>query len=313
MSKPSFIIHSGQSLPSGSYVLDNNFFRQWGTSDPGLNLSLFSTCDIILDVHQTTHTSSGRIAGGILGAVVAGPLGAVAGLMTGGKKTVDKTEVYCSLIDGRGFKAECSRESAAALRAAVLTVQRTNTSINTERTDNAKTSKTPAERTKECPQCAETVKLKAKICRFCNHVFEVDERQTMLEILKKDPQYAKFISAFDQYKKLANVDVQDEDFEMVYRICQAVSEKFLPIHEDYEIDNLACYAAQSFEFRCKAYISKYGNTPSPDESPYGMILDMIDGDSFAQCFTDGFDGEVEEEDMRIFLNSVFDQLGIKRG
>lgn len=26
--------------------------------------------------------------------------------------------------------------------------------------------------TKECPQCAEIVKAKAKICRFCNYKFE---------------------------------------------------------------------------------------------------------------------------------------------
>ena len=29
--------------------------------------------------------------------------------------------------------------------------------------------------TKECPMCAETVKAKAKICRFCRHEFETEE------------------------------------------------------------------------------------------------------------------------------------------
>jgi predicted RNA-binding Zn-ribbon protein involved in translation (DUF1610 family) len=31
---------------------------------------------------------------------------------------------------------------------------------------------TATENSKECPQCAETVKLRAKICRFCGHHFE---------------------------------------------------------------------------------------------------------------------------------------------
>ncbi len=315
MSKPSFIIHLGQSLPSGSYVLENNFFRQWGTSDPGLNLSLFTNCDIILDVHQTTHTSSGRIAGGILGAVVAGPLGAVAGLMTGGKKTIDKTEVYCSLNDGRGFKAVCSRESAAALKAAVLTAQRLNSSINVQRVGNEKKRKDPVEQTKDCPQCAETVKLKAKICRFCNHVFELDERQTMLESLKKDPEYLSFVSIFDNYRKLANVKIQDEDFESIYRICKCVSDKYISLHEDYEINQLAHAAKSYFERGCENFVNKYSDYKfpnSPDESPNGMILYLINDDSFAQCFTDGFDGDVEEEEMKVFLNSVFDKFGINK-
>lgn len=30
----------------------------------------------------------------------------------------------------------------------------------------------PSGETKECPQCAETIKLKARVCRFCNYKFE---------------------------------------------------------------------------------------------------------------------------------------------
>ena len=32
--------------------------------------------------------------------------------------------------------------------------------------------------TKDCPMCAETVKAKAKICRFCKHEFEFETEET---------------------------------------------------------------------------------------------------------------------------------------
>lgn len=310
MSNPSFIVPANQSLSSGSYILDGSVFRQWGTSDLGINLSNFATCDIILDVHEATHTSAGRIAGGILGGVIAGPLGAVAGLMTGGKKMINETEVYCSLIDGRRFKAVCSREHAAALKAAFVASQRANSTTSVQQAYNVIKGEKKAERTKECPQCAETVKLRAKICRFCNHVFELDEKQLILESLTKDPKYIKFVSAFDEYRNLASVEVHDEDFEKIYRICQAVTEKYGPIHEDYEIENIACLAAQYFSFGCKAYISKYPGDHSPDESPNGMLIHNLD--ILAQCFTDGTDGPIEEQEMEEFLYSTFDKLGIKK-
>ena len=298
---------------AGQYLLDGQYFRPWGQADPGINLSLFATCEIILDVHQVTHTSAGRIAGGILGALVAGPIGAAAGLMTGGKKQVDETQVFCSLTDGRGFKARCNREDAAALKAALFAAQNAKTTYSKRQSDNAASGistkklklKIEGESDKECPQCAEMVKARAKICRFCRHVFDENDKQKMPEKLTKDPEFEKFISAFAEYRTLANVDVEDKDLDNIYSFCKAVAEKFGPIHEDYELPSIAASAANYFSFNCQAYPDQDSETPD-DESPSGMIA-HIGVDGFAQCFTDMKDGSVEEGEMESFISSIFDK------
>jgi len=40
--------------------------------------------------------------------------------------------------------------------------------------------------TKKCPMCAETIKLEAKKCRFCNHLFDVDEVENQIEARKRE-------------------------------------------------------------------------------------------------------------------------------
>lgn len=41
--------------------------------------------------------------------------------------------------------------------------------------------------TKECPKCAETVKAKATVCRFCNHEFEESIKSSEPKIYLEDP------------------------------------------------------------------------------------------------------------------------------
>ena len=47
-----------------------------------------------------------------------------------------------------------------------------NATMNDQADNTSQHSPDPQSDTKECPMCAETVKAKAKICRFCNYRFE---------------------------------------------------------------------------------------------------------------------------------------------
>ena len=95
----------------------------------------------------------GTITGAGVGLVVLGPLGAVVGLLTGGNKK--EVAIAVKLKDGRHFIARCNNKTYTMLLPYV-----------------AKNTESISEDTKECPMCAETVKAKAKICRFCRHVFD---------------------------------------------------------------------------------------------------------------------------------------------
>ena len=70
------------------------------------------------------------------------------------KKKTNKVGFGVQLKDGRQFIAEAHYDVFVKIKSYVQTV-----STNTDDT-------------KECPMCAETVKAKAKICRFCKHKFK---------------------------------------------------------------------------------------------------------------------------------------------
>ena len=103
---------------------------------------------------RSERTASGTAAGLIVGSIVLGPLGGIAGAIWGGaKKKTNKVGFGVQLKDGRQFIAEADFDVFVKIKSYVPLI-----STNTDDT-------------KECPMCAETVKAKAKICRFCQHKF----------------------------------------------------------------------------------------------------------------------------------------------
>ena len=148
-------------LETGTWRLSKDIFTN-GTT--GIKLAKLTSCTIVKDEHTTTQSGSGRIAGGILGAALLGPIGALGGLLSGGKKRIDQTIVHCGFDDDRSFTAESTQVGAANLvRFSQQNLNRTRIATHEASTAVARISDDQI----ECPQCAELVKRKAKICRFC--------------------------------------------------------------------------------------------------------------------------------------------------
>lgn len=144
------------------------------------SIELFSTDD--------KRTASGTGAAGLVGLAVAGPLGAVAGMLYGGKKK-NETIVMCNLGNNKMFLAVMDISVYAKLK---MCVAKNSASPEEQKGSVSKikvAKKSPAKKktinsekeavaidnnveTKECPMCAEVVKSRAKICRFCRYVFD---------------------------------------------------------------------------------------------------------------------------------------------
>ncbi len=93
----------------------------------------------------------GTLSGAGAGMVLLGPLGAIAGMLLGGNKKL--VNIAIKLQDGRNFVATCTTKTHLML----LPYIETDSIIDAD--------------IKECPMCAEIIKKKAKICRYCNHKF----------------------------------------------------------------------------------------------------------------------------------------------
>lgn len=128
-----------------------------------IRLQRIVSCIIVKDEHGTTQSGSGRIAGGILGAALLGPIGAIGGLLSGGKRRVDETIIHCGLDDNRAFTAESSQVGAATL---IRIAQQNTRTVLISKNDASPTETTNSDQM-ECPQCAELIKRRAKVCRFC--------------------------------------------------------------------------------------------------------------------------------------------------
>jgi hypothetical protein len=74
--------------------------------------------DVVLHTEQGQKSISGAAVGGLAGAVVAGPLGLLAGLIAAGNKTLVKFTV--TFRDGRSFTAEARAKLAHQFMEAAL-------------------------------------------------------------------------------------------------------------------------------------------------------------------------------------------------
>jgi len=123
-------------------------------SEYRIKLNTVTTIEIITE--ENKKKVMGTFIGGTAGLLLLGPLGAIGGLLLGGNKNM--VNIAVELNDGRHFVASCTAKTHLAL-------------LEFKGKGGTPTALISND-TKECPMCAETVKAKAKICRFCKHKFK---------------------------------------------------------------------------------------------------------------------------------------------
>lgn len=214
-------------LNLGPWGFAANFISQ---GDTLVELDLLQSCTLVSDRHEAYQTGIGRVAGGIIGAALLGPIGAAGGLLAGGKRRIDETIILCKLFDGRTFTAECSQLTAAKFSQiansnviAKATTNRQNDVVVTQQQTVA------TDDTFECPMCAELIKTKAKICRFCGYKV-AEERESRIAKVILDADTDQIYSLGDLYLKyIKNVGYEDVFSESDVRL---ILDTFIKIHSD---------------------------------------------------------------------------------
>ena len=177
-------IVEGSSFPSGLYRLDGGVL-----SGSGVRVNLAEqlvSVQIISSVDQLNRTYSGTLASGVLGFALLGPLGAVGGMMVGGrKKHIQSTICMGVLDDGRVFLVDGSPSDFATLtglasgrsRATnVIEAQPSSPKISSSKQIEALPADVKIQKIvssklkpdeKKCPNCSGVIKKEAKKCKHC--------------------------------------------------------------------------------------------------------------------------------------------------
>jgi hypothetical protein len=203
------LVVKGGDISLGPWGFAANFINQ---GDILIELDLLQSCVVVSDRHESFQTGMGRVAGGILGAALLGPIGAAGGLLAGGKRRIDETIILCRLFDGRTFTAECSQLTAAKFSQIanfnLISKASSNNQIDVTSIQHApKTLKD----TTECPMCAEFIKSKAKVCRYCGYKV-AEERNARINAVKTDADTDEIHSFGDLYLKYVDNVTYEEFF-----------------------------------------------------------------------------------------------------
>ncbi len=209
------LIKDGDLNP-GPWGFAANFISQ---GDNVVELDLLQSCTVVSDRHEAYQTGVGRVAGGILGAALLGPIGAAGGLLAGGKRRIDETIILCSLFDGRSFTAQCSQLTAAKFS------QIANSNLMSKASrdrsfelDRSQPKINQLDDTIECPMCAELIKTKAKICRYCGYRV-AEEREARAAKVAADVDTDRTLSFGDLYQKyIGGVGYEDVFSESEVRL-----------------------------------------------------------------------------------------------
>ena len=156
------------SIPTWKqWALMGNYLKYNNKNTYRIFLNKVTTIDIITE--ENKKKVMGTLVGGAAGLLLLGPLGAIGSLLLGGNKNM--VNIAVGLNDDRHFVASCTAKTHLALL-------KFKGKGGTPTPASVETPTAPVSNdTKECPMCAETVKAKAKICRFCKHEFEFETEE----------------------------------------------------------------------------------------------------------------------------------------
>jgi predicted RNA-binding Zn-ribbon protein involved in translation (DUF1610 family) len=194
----------GGDFGSGYLRLEDGFFIK---DKIAINSSRLIHCNIVKDEHITTQSGMGRIAGGIIGGALLGPIGAIGGLLSGGKKKIDQTIVMCTFDDNRTFIAETTQVDAANLQriSEINKLKKSNFKNTLDDNINVELSNQY-----ECPECAELVKIKAKKCKHCGAELNYIKIVQVEEVKKSENNnFSKFI--LDYKDQVADCFFEEDD------------------------------------------------------------------------------------------------------
>lgn len=242
---------------------------------------LFS-CVLVRDEHTISQSGVGRLAGGIIGGTLLGPIGALAGLLGGGRKKIDETIIRCELDDRRSFVAHSTQIGAASL----IAIAQRNSSANTSKVNLAAQSATTViDNLVECTQCAELIQPKAIICRYCG----ADRVAAILPVAAIEGNMPtdehSIPGAYERFIKDYRAQVLDSPFSSDFAIYQIITQITLALKEipSVGIDEVRSELAEKRDVR-KGHIEKIASNiwlidnlikeyskKYPPESIYGDI------------------------------------------
>jgi len=232
-----------KDIPCGDYFIDESKSFFLGPSGFSILTSSIRSCETLTSANFSSHTNSGRLAGGVIGFGLAGPIGAVAGLMTGGKVNTDETIIKCTTENQKTFIATCNTSAHTEI---LKIISLSSNQSSAEKLPNiglihaaAEVDKSPKEAPlKDCPACGEKIRKNARICRHCNTTQKYVD----------GPQFGSGIEKFLRIF-LTHEDYRDEfgltstGIVRLYYVLRAVDNYFSHKGENYTLSHMAYAAA----------------------------------------------------------------------
>jgi hypothetical protein len=139
-----------------------------GISDHGLHVDDIVHVAIVKE-GTTPSKLGGAAAGAALGFLLAGPLGTAIGGLAGSNRQSQDTLGSITFKSGATLLVTVDASNMGGF----LSLQARYPFTGTAPVDESKSTLEvdPSNLTKECPRCAEIIKLKAMVCRYCGHEF----------------------------------------------------------------------------------------------------------------------------------------------